>query len=695
MSTAPQTIRDSVCAHDCPDTCGIKVAIQDGQITGLTGDPHHPITRGLLCGKVSRYAERVYSPQRILTPLRRVGAKGEGRFEPVSWEQALKEIGTRFRDIMASHGAEAILPYSYGGTIGRVGFYAGHQFFFHLGASQLQRTICSGSVVAGLDATMGIGVASDIQKAARAKLIILWGVNAVATHLHMMPLVREARRNGARLVVIDAYRNATARQADQFLQVRPGTDAALALGMMREILASGLENSRFVEQFTLGLEELREACAPYTPQRVEELTGVSAAEVVQLARSYGEEPDSFIRMGLGPSRHGNGGMTVRTVSCLPALTGAWESPGGGFLALGWGSVCQGKNFLMVPPAGLPRTRRVNMVRLGEALLDLDDPPIKALYVYNSNPAAIAPEQARVLAGLAREDLFLVVHEQTHTDTVDFADIVLPATTFLEHDDLCTSYGHNYIQISRAAIPPRGEAKSNLETFSLLAREMGLEDPVLHMGFEAMTRRLLEDILLVGGKAELDEFWAGRPVLQAMEPAPWRKRLATPSGRFEFTSTRLERRGLSPVPAFVPSPEGHLDNELKARFPLQLLTPPSQHFLNSSFGDAEGSRRREQTPRIKMHPADAKKRGLIDGSACHVYNDRGSCQLTVEVTRDVAPGVVVAESIWWPKWMVGRKGINQLTSAELTDMGDCARFHDGLVEIQPARNPVAGSSRSVE
>ncbi|MCZ6533740.1 MAG: molybdopterin oxidoreductase family protein [SAR324 cluster bacterium] len=681
--------RISVCAHDCPDTCSIKVGVRDGRIISITGDEDHPITRGFLCGKVNRYAERVYSPLRIKTPLRRIAAKGEGRFAPISWDEALDEIASRFGEIMAAHGAEAILPYSYGGTIGQIGFYIGHRFFHRLGASRLERTICTGSAVEGLRMTMGIGLASDIEEIRDARLILVWGLNAVASHVHLMPFIRDARRKGARLVVIDTYRNATARQADWFIPVRPGTDAALALGMMREIIAAGLHDENFIDRYTVGFEDLRQACQPYTPQRVQEITGVPAQQLVTLARDYGRSEAAFIRLGLGLSRHSNGAMTVRSISCLPALTGAWERRGGGFLCFGWGSVCQNQNYLRHPAPEDPPARSINMVRLGEALLETRDPEIKALYVYNSNPAAVVPEQARVHEGLAREDLFCVVHEQLSTDTTDFADIVLPATTFMEHDDVLTSYGHNYLQISRAAIPAQGQAKSNLETFSLLARRMGLDDPVLRQSFQEVSGRMLAEAEFEDNGDALARLEAGQPLKMPFPAAPWRQGLATPSGKFEFYSSKMEALGHSPVPAFVPSREGHLDNALKARYPLQLVTPPSQHFLNSSFGEAPSSLRLEQTPRIKLNPADAAVRGLVDGASCRAFNDRGECFLTVEVTGDTPPGTAVAESVWWPKLHPQRKGINQLTSAELTDLGRCARFHDGLIEVEATQELSAG------
>jgi anaerobic selenocysteine-containing dehydrogenase len=676
----------AVCPHDCPDSCSVRIGVEGGRAVSIVGDPEHPVTRGFLCGKVNRYLERVYSAQRVLTPLRRVGRKGEGRFERVSWNAALDEIAARFRGVIAEHGPQAILPYSYGGTIGRVQMAAGHRFFHALGASRLARTICTGSAIEGQRITTGVMVASDLEKIAHSRLIILWGINAVATHIHALPLVREARRRGAKVIVIDTYRTATARQADQFLCIRPGTDAALTLGMMRLMLREGLVDSDFVERYTLGLEALREAAEPYNPQQVEAITGISAAEVEALARLYGSTRASFIRLGGGPSRHGNGGMTVRTISCLPCLTGAWDDPGGGFLCFGFSSAWFNRDYLEAPHADDPPARTVNMVRLGEALTALRDPPVKALYVYNSNPAAIAPEQARVHQGLAREDLFLAVHEQVLTDTTDFADIVLPATTFFEHDDLLVGYGHQYAQLSRAAIPPVGESKSNLDLFSLLSRRLGLTAARLHEPFDSVVAGLLDvaEGPLRGPLWDRDReaLWAGRPVKVNPPEAPWRTgALRTPSGKFEFYSAKAAQRGAPAVPAFVPSAEGHLDNETKARFPLQFLAPPAQHFLNTSFADTPSSRRLEGRPTLKLHPSDAARRGLADQSPCRAFNQRGECFLTVEVTEDVPPGVAVSEGIWWPKLMPGRKGTNSLTSAELTDLGGCARFHDCLIEVE--------------
>jgi anaerobic selenocysteine-containing dehydrogenase len=674
--------RNIVCSHDCPDSCSVRVGVEDDRIVSIGGDPQHPITRGFLCGKVNRYTERVYSPQRVRYPQRRVGAKGEGRFERISWDEALDEIVARFQATIAQHGAEAILPYSYGGNIGLVGMYGGHRLFFRMGASHLKRTICTGSVNAGSRATHGDGVASDIEDIVNARLILVWGCNAVATHVHLMPFIKQARAKGAKLVVIDTYRNATARQADLFLQVRPGTDAALALGMMREIIAGGHHDMGFIDRFTLGFEQLREGCADYTPQRVQEITGVPAEDVAMLGRLYGKERRAFIRLGMGLSRHGNGGMTIRTISCLPSLTGAWEHSGGGLL--NYTPDDHWHTLLLKQPAPTdPPARELNMVQLGDILTRLDDPPIKAMYVYGSNPAAVVPDQSKVHAGLAREDLFLVVHEQTFTDTTDFADIVLPATTFMEHDDVVTAYGHLYAQYSRAAIPPLGESRPNWDVFNAIAARMGFTDPIFQETYDTLLPQLLNRELLTSYGFDWETFLAGKPVRMPTLVRPWEQGLTTDSGKIEFFSQRTAKRGLPGVPAFVPLAEGHEDNALKARYPLQLVTAPAQHFLNSTFGDTVSSPKLEREPLLQLHPAEAAARDLREGDAVRAFNDRGESYLTLRTTRDVMPGVAVAESVWWPRHLRGRKGINQLTTAELTDMGSGGRFHDALIQVEAA------------
>lgn len=677
--------RTTVCTHNCPDACSIRVVVEDGRIVAIQGDPEHPITQGFLCGKVNRYAERVYSERRIRTPLRRVGAKGEGRFEPISWDEALDTVAANLRRVAETHGAEAVLPYSYSGSVAKIAMNAGHRFFHRLGASRLARTICSTQAAEGQACTTGPDLASDPETIPHSKLVILWGSNAVSTNIHLMPFIRQARKNGARLVVIDPHRNHTARQADWHLPVRPGTDIPLALGLMHVLIAEGLYDADFVARYTVGFEALRAAVAAYTPGRVAEITGLAADDVVGLARAYGATKAAFIRMGLGLTRRRDGAMAVRTVACLPCLTGAWEVPGGGFMRQGWAYKQLDLGWLTAPRPEDPPARTVNMVRLGEALTTLADPPVKALFVYNSNPAAVAPAQARVLAGLAREDLFVAVHDVMFTDTTDFADIVLPAPTFMEQDDLVSGGGNRHVQVARAAIAPEHEARPNRQVFAELWQRMGwAPDPVYTEPFEALVRRLLHSPWTPAGGWDEAALWAGRPLRFAVPEAPWSNGgLRTPSGRFELASDALAARGVPAVPTWTPSPEGDEPNDLKVRYPLQLLTPHAHHFINSSLVETAASQRLEGGPAVRLHPEDAAARGLADGAACRVYNDRGACTLTVRVTDAVRPGVAVADSVWWPRLHAGRANVNQLTSLEQTDLGGGARFQECLVQVAPA------------
>ena len=674
----------SVCSHNCPDSCGVLVGVEDGRIVSISGDPDHPITQGFLCGKVNRYAERVYSPDRVMTPLRRTGAKGEGKFAAIGWDEALDEIAERFQAIIAEYGGEAILPYSYSGSVAPTSRLAGHPLFNRLGATRGTGSLCSSQAFAGQIFTTGALLHSDVEDMAHAELIVLWGSNVVATNIHLMPLIKQARRKGAKLIVIDPYKNQTGKQADWFIRIRPGTDIALALGMMRHIIAAGLHDMTFIDRYTLGFEDLKTACEAYTPERVEEITGIAASDVARLAEDYGRTKAAFLRLGLGLSRRRTGGMVVRAISCLPALTGAWEAKGGGFIRNGWANGTLNGAHLSAPRPGDPPAREVPMVRLGETLLELQDPPIMALYAYGSNPAAVVPNQKRVHEGLAREDLFTVVHDQMHTDTADYADILLPATTFMEQDDLCAASGNRYIQLSRAAIAPVGEAKSNLEVFRLLAERMGVEDEVYAESFEQLVERLLESEWAPAGGWDMEALRAGKPQkLEPPLPRPWREgKLRTPSGKFEFFSQSMRDEGFSPVPEFLPSEEGHVENGLKARYPLQFTCAHAHNFINGSFGEVASSRKLQNgAPSIRLHPQDAQARGLAEDDLCRVFNDRGDCFLRVQVSDSVGPGVCSADAVWWPKFHEGGRNINQLLSDDVTDVGQGPLYQESLVQIE--------------
>jgi anaerobic selenocysteine-containing dehydrogenase len=675
--------RKTVCPHDCPDTCSILATVEDGRVTRCDGDPDHPFTQGGLCHKVHRYAERIYSPLRVLFPMRRVGKKGEGRFARISWDEALQAVADRLAALAAEFGGEAILPFSYGGTLGLIQRKAGHAFFHRLGATRLKRNICDTAAEEAWLATYGKNVGTDMEGIQHSDLVILWGINAVHTNIHGMQFVKRARHAGARLVVIDPYRNRTARLADVHLMPRPGTDAALALGLAHVLIREDLIDRAYIEERTSGLDNYRREAERYTPERAGEITGIPPAAIQDLALAYGRARAPFIRVGNGLQRHTNGGQAIRAIACLPGLTGAYARPGGGALWETFGAFPV--NFAAIEAEDLqPRpAREVNMVQLGDALLCLDRPPIKALFVYQANPAANMPDQSRVHAGLLREDLFTVVHEQVHTDTVDFADIVLPATTSFEHLDLYRSYGHYYLQLARPVIPPMGEARHNLQVFQALAGRMGFTDPIFRKTTEELVQALLQvDSPYLAG-ITYDTLASGDPIRVNVPRVgdPFAGGFGTPSGRLEFASQRLAARGLPAVPAYVPAVEGHENRT--PELPLQLMTPPSRDFLNTSFGAVERMRRSEGKPRLKIHPADAQARGIGQGALVRVYNGRGDCLLYAEVTEDVRPGLLVAESIWWAKHHPGGKGINQLTSQRLTDLGECSTLHENLVNVAPA------------
>jgi anaerobic selenocysteine-containing dehydrogenase len=677
----------SVCPHDCPSCCSLDVTVADGRIVGVTGTADHPFTQGVICGKVREYAERVHSPLRVLTPLRRVGAKGEGRFECITWEAAIAEIAARWRAIAREHGGEAILPFSYAGSMGQVQFWAGHPLFHALGASRLDRTICVTTAYAGWRATVGQVTGNDSEQMVGADLVVLWGVNAAYSTINVMTLVKQARERGAYVVVIDPYRTSTALQADEHLMVRPGTDAALALAVMHVLVTEGLLDRDYIERATLGFPELAEHVKGYAPEEMAPIVGLPAETIVRFARRYGATPRTFIRAGIGLSRHDNGGMTCRTLACLPALTGAYADPHGGALLSSGGAFELDLSAFERPDLMPAPSRVINMIQLGRALTDPTlAPPVKALYVYSSNPAAVCPNQELVLRGLAREDLFTVVHEQVMTDSAHYADIVLPATTSMEHLDVYRSFGQFYLQLAEPVIPPVGEARSNWDVCGSLARALGLSGAVAHYdrGPEGAVRAALAggaphvravtwERLLAEKSVRLD---LPRPYLPFANGAP------TPSGKVEFLSATLAGQGLPALPTWTPLAEGPQRGDV-ARYPLQCIVPPNRFFLNSSFSQSERLRRRQGTPTVMIAAEDAAARRIADGDVVRVESRRGAAQFTARVTDATRPGVVVIEGIWWHRFHPGGRGVNFLTDDRVADMGGGPALHSNLVEVMRA------------
>ncbi|MBA3321505.1 MAG: molybdopterin-dependent oxidoreductase, partial [Pyrinomonadaceae bacterium] len=608
MTETKTKIVRAACPHDCPDTCAMLVTVENNRAVRVAGDPDHPVTRGTLCTKVANYHERTHSPERIKTCLRRAGAKGEGHFVPISWDEALGEIAARFGALAASdEGAETILPYSYCGTMGLVQSESMDRRFFHrLGASLLDRTICASAGSAGYDATLGAKLGTDPEQFADARLIILWGTNTITSNVHLWPFILEAKHKGARLVAIDPRRTRTADQCDEHVALRPGTDAAFALGLMHVIFAEGLEDRDYLEKHAIGAEELRAQVRAYTPERVAEICGVEAEIIVRLAREYATVRPAVIRINYGLQRHAGGGMAVRTMACLPAIVGAWRDAAGGILLSTSGTFPLNYHALERPDLlPSPRPRTVNMSQLGAALTSLNDPPVRALYVYNSNPAAVAPDQTQVLAGLRREDLFTVVHEQFMTDTCDFADIILPATTQLEHFDLHKAYGHLYLTVNEPAIEPLHEARANSEVFRLLAARLNFTEECFQDSDEEIARQALnvEHPALRGITLEglRERGWMRLNVPETFAPFA-AGNFPTASGKCELYSESLVARGLPALPEFTPPRESRQSApELAARYPLALISPAAHAFLNSSFANLPKQLRQEQRPFVEINP----------------------------------------------------------------------------------------------
>jgi anaerobic selenocysteine-containing dehydrogenase len=676
-------VRHSVCALDCPDCCSLLINVQDEQGSHLRGDPHHPVTRGFLCGKVARYLEREYSPDRLLYPQKRTGRKGEGKFERISWDEALDTIALRVKAVAAEFGPEAILPYSYAGTMGLLnGSGMDRRFFHRLGASRLDRTICSSAGGAGLTKTLGHRYGTEPEQFRHSKLIIAWGANILATNVHLWPFIVEARRNGAKFYTIDPVRTRTGHLSDKHFSIFPGSDLALALGLMHVIIAEKRHDAEYVSSFTDGFDALVRRVAEYPPERVEALTGIDRGDIISLAREYATTRPAAIRLNYGVQRSDQGGTAVRAIAALPALIGSWREVGGGLQLSTSQAFHLNRPGLEMPELQLRsplgrEARVVNMSLLGKALTQLADPPVKAMLVYNSNPAAIAPNQNLVLKGMRRDDLFTVVLDQFQTDTADHADILLPVTTFLEHTDLYLAYGHYYLQMARPALPAPGETKSNVEIFRLLAGRMGFDDACFRDTENDMMRTLLDSEHPFVKGITLEQLDRERSVRLNVSPTgepflPFaRGGFGTASGKCEFGAETLDYR---------PPEESRLGAaDLRSRYPLELISSKSHDSMNSTFGNQPWTQM--QTSALFLHSDDALKRGIASGDRVRVFNDRGSCLLTAAVDGEVRSGVAWAPSVRWNKLSSDACNVNALTSDRLTDIGGGPTFYSCLVEVE--------------
>ena len=687
---SPITTVRAACPHDCPDTCAIRVSVADGRVVRLQGDPDHPPTHGALCTKVSRYAERTYHAERVLRPLKRVGPKGSGRFEPVSWDAALDDIAARLQAI-AARDAQAIVPYSYCGTMGWVqGESMALRFFHRLGASLLDRTICSSAGGEALAATYGAKIGMHVEHYAESRLILIWGSNSIASNLHFWTEAQTAKRAGAKLVCIDPRRTETAEKCEQHIALLPGTDGALALGLMHELIVHDwLDHdylSRHVEQGADGWPALRERALEWPPERAAAVCGITPDEVRQLARDYGTTRPAAIRLNYGMQRVRGGGNAVRLVALLPCLVGAWRERAGGLLLSSSGWFPVERAALQRPDLlGGRRPRTVNMSAIGDALLHPGDaafgPRIEAIVVYNSNPVAVAPESPKVVQGFEREDLFTVVLEHFMTDTADHADYVLPATTQLEHLDVHSSYGHTYALINEPAVPPLGEAKANTQVFRELAARLGFDEPCFADDDEAIAR------VAFGSRIRFDDLREHGWVKLPLPEAPFAEGgFHTPTGR-----ARVGVPGLG-VPDFVANYESARSSpQLAARYPLAMISPPARNFLNSSFVNVKSLRDIEGEPMLEMHADDAAPRGIVSGMAVCVFNDRGEYRCTARVSERARPGVVNGLGVWWRKLGPAGSNVNEVTHQRLTDIGRAPTFYDCLVEVRPAAADAANAA----
>jgi anaerobic selenocysteine-containing dehydrogenase len=667
------------CPHDCPDTCAFITWVEHGVAVRVQGNPAHRHTDGALCTKVSRYTERTYHPERLTEPLRRTGPKGSGLFEPVDWDTALDDIAARLQAI-ARREPEAIVPYSYAGTMGQVqGEAMAGRFFHRLGASFLDRTICSSAGGEALVQTLGAKVGMKVEHFAQSKLIVIWGSNSIGSNLHFWRLAQQAKREGARLVCIDPRRTETADKCHEHIALRPGTDAALALALMHQLITHDWLDHDYIERHTLGWEGLRERALQWPPERAAEVCGVPVQQIVDLARDYGTTKPAAIRLNYGMQRVRGGGNAVRAIACLPALVGAWRNPAGGVLLSASGHFPVDRAALQRPDLLAGRhPRTINMSTIGDDLLRESSPAfgpkIEALIVYNSNPVAVAPESSKVVQGFQREDVFTVVLEHFQTDTADHADYILPATTQLEHWDIHTSYGHTDVLLNRPAIAPVGQARTNTDIFRALAARMGFDDPCFADDDLTLCRAAF------GAEVDFEQLLAQGFATLALSEAPFANGgFPTSSGRCEFHSTRLAAQGQDGLPDHLPNFETPGSSE---HYPLAMISPPARNFLNSSFVNVQSLRDIEGEPLLEIHADDAAPRGIQSGQMVRVFNDRGEYRCKASVSRRARPGVVNGLGIWWRKLGVDGTNVNQVTSQRLTDMGRGPVFYDCLVEVAP-------------
>jgi anaerobic selenocysteine-containing dehydrogenase len=679
------------CPHDCPDTCGILTQVQDGQAVSVRGDPDNPITRGWLCAKVRPYLDHVYHPDRLMFPLRRVGAKGAGQWQRISWKEAIAEAADRWKTIIAESGPEAILPYSYSGTLGLVQMIVSSaRLWNRLGASRLQRTICCAAAELAVQVTLGKRWSAAYSEVLNSKLILIWGHNPISTAPHFMPFLRQAQHAGCQVVVIDPHRTQTARGADWHIAPRPGSDGVLALAMAHVLVAERLHNKQWLDEHSVGWPQLRQRLADYPPPRAAAITGVSEEDIIRLARLYATRQPALIKIADGVNRNRNGGQNVRAICALPAMTGQYGVRGGG---LSYSTSDYGKwngeainHWRDCPPKG----RSVNMNRLGMALLgEVQNPPIRSLYVFGANPVASSPNATRIVEGMKRDDLFTVVHELFLTDTADYADIVLPATSQLEHTDLHKGYGTTLLTYNHPAIAPRGECKSNWEVMGLLADALGFQEPWLHQSADEVIEEVLEKSPALGGITLEHLKSAGSVAMPVEDATPFAgARFPTPSGKVELFSQTLADKGIDPLPGRFLAEEDEGGIAKDGVVPvldeaLQLLTPASHHFVSSSLANQAGLLKNAGTPFVEIHPDDAERRHIHDGEIVLVYNGRGSCRLRAVVTEATRPGVVVSPKGRWAK-LDGGTNVNWTTSDALADMAGQSTFHSNRVWVRPLK-----------